>query len=148
MVYGYGNFDNNIADEFHHHYTRLEGFSKVAFIFEILNVGLADVGRIVEINDIELLENILYPDLVDTTHQPEESLIHEKLYLVLILFNYLLKMSNYDPEKLRELWKMENCNFYEETIKKPPWYSMGLNNYLIVHKSMGLNRCIEWIKDY
>jgi hypothetical protein len=132
-------------------YAEIEGFRKIDFILRVLKISVEGIATLLEIENLSLLKEIIRYDPQTNRgnerfyYENESEIIREKLYLLIILFNYLLKMSNYETEELRNWWN--ETNFFDSAVEKPPWYPNGLCNYLAIYKYQGLKNCIEWIKN-
>ncbi len=122
----------------------LEGFKKVDYISKELHLTRRELSRILELK-IEMVSGALKNGFVPHD-MPENDKVHERIYNITFLFNYLLEMTDYRSKHLQEMWR--NTGFWDSAIIKPPWYEKGLKNYLFRERYKGLESCIEWISRY
>lgn len=126
-------------------YIDLNGFQKIGYINRGLKLKIDKLSYILEM-DHDLIKKI-----IDTGSIPNNLTIyekrnaHEKVYSLLVLFNYILKMAGHDFLKIYDFWT--NTSFYDSVYVKPPWYNSGLNNYLIKERANGIIESIKWIAE-
>lgn len=125
-------------------FSNLEGFGKVDYVSKELRLTRRGVARILELKTDDVssaLDNGFVAE-----NLAEHDKVHERIYNVLRLYSYLLKMSDYKIKPLRSLWR-EN-NFWDSAIVKPPWYENGMKDYLFRKRLKGLESCLDWIQKY
>lgn len=123
-------------------YLKLDSLEKkIGYVVDELNITEDELSGI-----LELQSNIVV-SVIRERQTPPNEMAYERFYLLSFLFNYLLKMSDYDSEELHKLWT--STEIYNSAITKPPWYSYreGLKEFLPKERYRGLESCTEWIRE-
>lgn len=127
-------------------YIDLDGFKKIGYRESEINIGFDKLSHILEM-DSDLVKKIIDSgEIPRNLPRPEYNNTFEKIYLLFILLNYILKIAGYDLTEIRKLWT--DASIYDSAYVKPPWYKNGLNSFLINEKCKGLSEAVKWIAEY
>jgi hypothetical protein len=132
----------------HEDYVQNYGYQKIKYVMKLVGMYNSDVATVLDL-DLDFVSKVLGSGVVQTPQDQEE--INHNFYNLMILFNYLLKMSDNDADRLDGLLKSKppkEATIYDDASNKPPWYRYGLLEYLKSTKVKGLESCVDWIREY
>lgn len=118
-------------------------FEQTKMIADHLNLSSLDIADILEeefVNIEKMIPVGLHPSFF--SEKPEN--LYIKLCTLHSLFGYFLSLSHHNIHELSELWG--EVSSFDDIKNKPPWFEIGLNDFLFKEKYSGLQECLIWAK--
>jgi CheY-like chemotaxis protein len=115
---------------------------RLAELLGYVGITPAELASVIRLPNTDVAQELLD----GTTRERIDVSALEGADRLLSILSYLLQLSAYQPERMKEHWVASGT--YARSSNKPPWNDLGLREYLIRQGPAGLEESLVWIRSH
>ena len=122
------------------------GYQSLQVLTDAVGLDVAEIAPILELDQTLVGMVLQSGDIQKNLPNYEE--VSGRFWMMLSVMSHFAEVSDYDKREMQGLFSPHAAQEYKDARVPPPWYPVGVKNYLSQNKLKGLDNCVKWLGGY
>lgn len=125
-------------------YVSLPDLRKLGYVANMGGIAAHEIARIIGENPHTVIDTLTSGHVPSHLRNADE--VFDKLYLLLMLFSSLLRLSGYSDTELKRI--LDDKTDFRECTEPPPWYPYSLRDVILRGKMDDIRTAVQWLREH